>query len=83
MARDLLTPPSSIVTSKADFSGGNRQLDERRSLLSPDILEYQICIQDWDDVKYQISHEVIEENYILEPFKTVDLLNDEENEGKN
>ena len=78
MARDLLTPPASTVASEAAFSAGNRQMEERRSSLSPEILECQICIKDWDDAKYRIQHEVTEENYILEPFNNMDLADDDE-----
>ena len=49
MARDLLTPPVSTVASESAFSAGNRVLDDRRSRLTPDILECLICLKDWDD----------------------------------
>ena len=39
MARDLLTPPASIVASESAFSIGGRVLEEWRSRLSPDVLE--------------------------------------------
>ncbi|KAI8547617.1 hypothetical protein RHMOL_Rhmol07G0209200 [Rhododendron molle] len=49
MARDLLTPPVSSVASESAFSAGNRVLDERRSRLAPDILDYLICLKDWEN----------------------------------
>ena len=58
--RDLLNHLVSTVASEVVFSVGNRQMDERRSLLSPDILECQICVKNWDDTKYRIQPEVIE-----------------------
>ena len=78
MARDLLTPPASTVASEAAFSASNRQMEERRNSLSPEILECQICIKDWNDAKYRIQHEVTEENYVLDPFNNMDLADDEE-----
>ena len=39
MARDLLTPPTSIVASESAFSASGRVLEERRSRLSPDMLD--------------------------------------------
>ena len=77
MARDLLTPPASpasTMASDAVFSACNQQLNEMRSSMSPQILEYQICLKDWDDAKHRIQHEVTEEDYILEPFKTMDII---------
>ena len=71
------------MASEVVFSAGNRQLDGRRSSLTLEVLEYQICLKNWDDVKYRIKHEIIEESYILEPFKNADLLDDEENEYNN
>ena len=76
MACDLLTPSASNVALETNFSIGNWQMDEGRSSLSLEILECQIYFKDWNDTKYQIQHEVTKEGYILEPFKTVDLLDD-------
>ena len=50
MARDLLTPLISNVASKVAFSADNQQLDEMRSSLSPEILDWQ----DWDDTKHRV-----------------------------
>ena len=75
MTRDLLTPPASTVALKAVFSAGNRQMDKRNSL-SPEILECQICVKDWDDPKYRIQQEVTKDNYVLKPFNNMDLLDD-------
>ena len=83
MAHNLLTPPASTVALEAAFSAGNRQMNERRSSLSPKILECQICVKDWDDAKYRIQHEVTEDNYVLEPFNNMDLLDNEDTEDNN
>ncbi|KAI8538475.1 hypothetical protein RHMOL_Rhmol09G0107100 [Rhododendron molle] len=55
MARDLLTPPVSIVASESAFSAGSRVLDERRSRLAPDILDCLICLKDWEDARLGIQ----------------------------
>ncbi|KAI8538479.1 hypothetical protein RHMOL_Rhmol09G0107100 [Rhododendron molle] len=54
-ARDLLTPPVSIVASESAFSAGSRVLDERRSRLAPDILDCLICLKDWEDARLGIQ----------------------------
>ena len=48
MARDLLTPPASTVASESAFSIGGRVLEERRSRLSPDMLDCLMCLKDWE-----------------------------------
>ena len=64
MTRDLLTPPTSTVALNVAFSVGNRKIDERRSLMSPEILECQICVKYWDCAKYRCQHptEIINAN---------------------
>ena len=82
MTRYLLTPPASNVISEAAFSVGNRQIDERRNSLSSD-WDMQICVKNWDDAKYRIQHEIIEDNYVLELFNNMDLLDDEVTDDNN
>ena len=83
MVHDLLTSPVSTVASEVAFSAGYGQMDERRSSLSPEILECQICVKDWDDTKYRIQHEVNKDNYVIEPFNNINLLDDEDIENNN
>ena len=83
MKRDLLTLSASTVALEAAFSVDNRQMNERRSSISPKILECQICVKDWDDAKYRIQYEVTDDNYVLEPFNNMDLLDDEDIEDNN
>ena len=80
---DLLIPPVSTVALEAAFSVANRQIDKRRNTLSPEILECQICVKDWDDTKYWIQHEITENSYVLESFNNIDLLDDEDTENNN
>ena len=83
MTHDLLTLLSSTVASNTTFSASNRQMNERRSSLSLDILKCQICLKNWDDANYQIQHKVTKDSYVLEYFKHTDLLDKEENENNN
>ena len=83
MERDLVTFLALTVASEVTFSASNQQMSKRRSSLSPEIPECQICIKDWNDAKYRIQHEVTKECYGLEHFNNMDLLDDKENEGNN
>ncbi|GFY96773.1 hypothetical protein Acr_11g0010790 [Actinidia rufa] len=73
MARDLLTLLTSTMPSET----------RGEELVEPGDTGVPNCLKDWDDAKYRIQHEVTEKSYILEPFKIMDLLDDEENEGNN
>ncbi|XP_077222106.1 zinc finger BED domain-containing protein RICESLEEPER 2-like [Tasmannia lanceolata] len=47
IARDVLAIPVSTVASESAFSTGGRVLDNFRSSLTPKLVEYLICTQDW------------------------------------
>lgn len=47
LARDVLAVPISTVASESTFSTGGRVLDPFRSSLSPQVVEFLICGQDW------------------------------------
>ena len=47
MARDVLAIPVSTVASESAFSTEERVLDPFRSSLTPKLVEYLICTQDW------------------------------------
>ena len=49
----LLTPPASTIALEFAFSIGGRVLEERRSRLSPNILD---CLKDWDHAQYQTQN---------------------------
>ena len=80
MAHELLTLPVSIMASETVFSASNRKMDERRSSLTMKKLEWQVCLKEWDDADHRIQYEITKECCILEILKTMDLLDDEENE---
>ena len=54
MARDLLTPPASIVASESTFSTSGRILDECRSRLSSETLNSLLCLKDWEDAERRV-----------------------------
>ncbi|KAL2533344.1 BED zinc finger [Abeliophyllum distichum] len=58
MARDLLTPPVSIVASEAAFSISGRVLSDFRSRLKADILESLLCLKGWNDAELRIQDKV-------------------------
>ena len=46
MAHDLLTPPILIVAPELAFSESGRILDEHRSNLSSETLDFLMCVKD-------------------------------------
>ena len=53
IAKEILATPCSTVTVEQAFSIGGNILDDRRSRLSPDSVEVQICVDDWTKVAYR------------------------------
>ena len=47
MTRDLPTIPIFSVASKQAFSAGGCVVDDRRTNLAKEIVEYCVCLQDW------------------------------------
>ena len=66
MARDLITPPVSTVASKSAFSIVVNMIRDRRTSLTPDMLEALTCLKDWqghmglqswvDDCRHELKH---------------------------
>ena len=73
MARDLLTPPASTVASESAFSAGGRVLDDRRSRLSPQLVECIMCMKDWTLANFRVQNRLAED--ILEDLDNLDLEN--------
>ena len=59
MTRDLLTPPTSTVTSESTFSTGGRVLTDTRNRLASDAIEMTICEKDWLDVEKRSQNKII------------------------
>ena len=61
MARDILTIPISIVSSKSAFSTSGRILDAFKSSLSPKTVEALVCSQNWLKKYHTINLQEISE----------------------
>ncbi|KAK2662206.1 hypothetical protein Ddye_000780 [Dipteronia dyeriana] len=49
----ILATPVSTVAVEQEFSAGGNILDARRSLLSPESIQVQVCVDDWTKVGYR------------------------------
>ena len=58
MARDLLISSVSIVTSKSAFSVTINMIGDRRTSLTPEMLEALTCLKDWEKVKHVKSSSI-------------------------
>ena len=47
-ARDVLLVPVSSVSSESTFSTAGRIIEERRSSLTPEMVEALTCLKDWE-----------------------------------
>ena len=68
-ARDVLLVPVSSVSSEATFSMVVRIIEERRSSLTPKMVEAITCLKDWELAKERHQHQ-------LEDAEIVDALAD-------
>ena len=71
-ARDLLTPPISTVASEYAFSVGGRVLEEKRSRISSDKLDFIMCLKDWKGVQYRMQEHMDD---IVQDFENLDIDN--------
>ncbi|KAK2645470.1 hypothetical protein Ddye_020665 [Dipteronia dyeriana] len=53
IAKQILATPVSTVAVEQEFSAGGNILDLRRSLLSPETIQVQVCVDDWTKAKYR------------------------------
>ena len=49
MACDLLTPPMSTVVLESTFSIAANMIGDRRTSLTPEMLEALTCLKDWEE----------------------------------
>ena len=73
MARDLLTLPTSTVASESAFNIGGRVLEERRSRLSFDMLDFLMCLEDWKHAQYRTQNHP---DYVVKDFANLDVTED-------
>ncbi|KAK2638074.1 hypothetical protein Ddye_025869, partial [Dipteronia dyeriana] len=53
IAKQILVTPVSTVAVEREFSAGGNILDPRRSVLCPQSLEAQACVDDWTKAKFR------------------------------
>ena len=54
LARDILTIPVSTVSSESAFSIAERIIEERRTLLAPEMVKVLICLKDWENASLRM-----------------------------
>ncbi|KAK2655847.1 hypothetical protein Ddye_008899 [Dipteronia dyeriana] len=53
IAKQILATPVSTVVVEQEFSAGGNILETRRSLLSPESIQVQVCVDDWTKAEYR------------------------------
>ncbi|KAK2648739.1 hypothetical protein Ddye_016228 [Dipteronia dyeriana] len=51
--KQILTTSVSTVAVEQEFSAGGNIVDARRSLLSPESIQVQVCVDDWTKAEYR------------------------------
>uniref|UniRef100_A0A5B7AEL5 Zinc finger BED domain-containing protein RICESLEEPER 2-like n=1 Tax=Davidia involucrata TaxID=16924 RepID=A0A5B7AEL5_DAVIN len=72
MAHDLLTLPAFTVALESAFSAGNKVLNEKRSRLTPEILDCLTCMKDWEDARLRSQSW---KDDMVEDFENLDICN--------
>ena len=75
LARDILTIPVSTVSSESAFSTAGRILEERRTSLTPEMVEVLICLKDWKNASLRMQH-TAEEKDLMDQFQNL-YMNDD------
>ncbi|KAK3229790.1 hypothetical protein Dsin_001671 [Dipteronia sinensis] len=73
IAKQILGTPVSTVAVEQEFSAGGNILEPRRSVLCPQSLEAQACVDDWTKAKFRQQE--------LEPEIVNDFFEDDQTKG--
>ncbi|KAK2646346.1 hypothetical protein Ddye_021541 [Dipteronia dyeriana] len=73
IAKQILATPISTVAVEQEFSAGGNILDARRSLLSPESIQVQVCVEDWTKAGYRQQE--------MEPEVIYDFFDDDHTTG--
>ncbi|KAK2634557.1 hypothetical protein Ddye_029349 [Dipteronia dyeriana] len=73
IAKQILGTPVSTVAVEQEFNAGGNILDPRRSVLCPQSLEAQACVDDWTKTKFRQQE--------LEPEIVNDFFEDDQTTG--
>jgi hypothetical protein len=66
LARDVLTVPTSTISSESTFSLAGRVIEERRRQLTSEMVEVLSCLKDWELADAHLQHNVEKETKELE-----------------
>ena len=64
LARDVLSIPVSTVSSEQAFSTASRIIEERRTCLTPEMVEVLTCVKDWERADLRMQHQMENEDLI-------------------
>ncbi|KAK2653495.1 hypothetical protein Ddye_013351 [Dipteronia dyeriana] len=73
IAKQILATPVSTVVVEQNFSAGKNILDARRSLLSPESIQVQVCVDEWTKAEYRQQE--------MEPEVIYDFFDDDHTTG--
>ncbi|KAK2658608.1 hypothetical protein Ddye_005141 [Dipteronia dyeriana] len=73
IAKQILVTPVSTVAVEQEFSADGNILDTRRSLLSPESIQVQVCVDDWTKAGYRQQE--------MEPEVIYDFFDDDHTTG--
>ncbi|KAK2662375.1 hypothetical protein Ddye_000949 [Dipteronia dyeriana] len=73
IAKQILATPVSIVAVEQEFSTGGNIMGARRSLLSPESIQVQVCVVDWTKTEYRQQE--------MEPEVIYGFFNDDHTTG--
>ena len=79
LARDILTIPVS-VSSKSAFSTTGRIIEERRTSLTPEMVEVLICLKDWENASLRMQH-TAEDGDLMDQFQKIYIDDDASDVG--
>ncbi|KAK2642162.1 hypothetical protein Ddye_023925 [Dipteronia dyeriana] len=72
-AKQILATPVSTVAVEQEFSAGGNILVARRSVLSPESIQVQVCVDDWTKAEYRQQE--------MEPEVIYDFFDDDHTTG--
>ncbi|KAK2655728.1 hypothetical protein Ddye_008780 [Dipteronia dyeriana] len=70
IAKQILTTPVSTMAKEQEFITGGNILDARRSLLSLESIQVQVCVDDWTNAEYRQQE--------MEPEVIYDFFDDDD-----
>ena len=75
LARDILTIHVSTVSSESAFSTAGRIIEDRRTSLTPEMVEVLTCLKDWEHADKRMQY-TVEDQEILQHFNEMNIIDD-------